>query len=81
MFDLNDCDETGQGLWEWDLKRLITSFVQVKEAEPPAVKTALGKKPLLANGERVVIGSWLMQSVSDPIPRPDSHARTHLLRA
>jgi uncharacterized protein (DUF2252 family) len=41
-------------------------LLQVKEAEPSAVKTALGEKPLLANGERVVVGSWLMQCVSDP---------------
>ena len=41
-------------------------LLQVKEAEPSAVKTALGEKPLLANGERVVVGSWVMQSVSDP---------------
>jgi hypothetical protein len=40
--------------------------LQVKEAEPSAVKTALGEKPLLANGERVVVGSWVMQGVSDP---------------
>jgi uncharacterized protein (DUF2252 family) len=40
--------------------------LQVKEAEPSAVKTALGEKPLLANGERVVVGSWIMQGVSDP---------------
>jgi uncharacterized protein (DUF2252 family) len=41
-------------------------LLQVKEAEPSAIKTALGEKPLLANGERVVVGSWVMQSVSDP---------------
>ncbi|HEY5386557.1 MAG TPA: DUF2252 domain-containing protein [Thermoleophilia bacterium] len=41
-------------------------LLQVKEAEPSAIKTALGEKPLLANGERVVVGSWVMQGVSDP---------------
>jgi uncharacterized protein (DUF2252 family) len=41
-------------------------LLQVKEAEPSAVKTALGDPPLLANGERVVVGSWVMQAVSDP---------------
>ena len=41
-------------------------LLQVKEAEPSAVGTALGEKPLLADGERVVAGSWLMQGVSDP---------------
>ena len=41
-------------------------LLQVKEAEPSAVKTALGEKPLLADGERVVVGSWVMQGVSDP---------------
>jgi uncharacterized protein (DUF2252 family) len=41
-------------------------LLQVKEAEPSAVKTALGDPPPLANGERVVVGSWVMQAVSDP---------------
>ncbi|MFC5177101.1 DUF2252 domain-containing protein [Nocardioides taihuensis] len=27
VFDLNDFDETHRGPWEWDLKRLVTSFV------------------------------------------------------
>jgi len=27
VFDINDFDETFQGPWEWDLKRLATSFV------------------------------------------------------
>ena len=27
IFDLNDFDETLSGPWEWDLKRLVTSFV------------------------------------------------------
>ena len=27
VFDINDLDETSQGPWEWDLKRLTTSFV------------------------------------------------------
>src|SRR4249919_1661923 len=27
VFDLNDFDETHPGPWEWDLKRLVTSFV------------------------------------------------------
>ena len=41
-------------------------LLQVKEAEASAVKTALGDPPLLAYGERVVVGSWIMQGVSDP---------------
>jgi uncharacterized protein (DUF2252 family) len=41
-------------------------LLQVKEAELSAVKTALGEKPRLAYGERVVVGSWLMQGISDP---------------
>src|SRR5690606_40658503 len=27
VFDANDFDETLRGPWEWDLKRLVTSFV------------------------------------------------------
>jgi uncharacterized protein (DUF2252 family) len=41
-------------------------LLQVKEAEPSAVKTALGEEAQLAHGERVVVGSWVMQGVSDP---------------
>jgi uncharacterized protein (DUF2252 family) len=41
-------------------------LLQVKEAEPSAVKTALGEPAQLAHGERVVVGSWVMQGVSDP---------------
>ena len=41
-------------------------LLQVKEAELSAVKTALGEKPRLAYGERVAVGSWLMQGISDP---------------
>ena len=56
-------------------------LLQVKEAEPSAVRTALGEKPLLAHGERVVVGSWLMQSVSDPfLGWTQMHGRS-LLRA
>ena len=56
-------------------------LLQVKEAEPSAVRTALGEKPLLANGERVVVGSWLMQSVSDPfLGWTQMHGRTFYVR-
>ena len=41
-------------------------LLQVKEAEVSAVKTALGETAGLAHGERVVVGSWVMQGVSDP---------------
>ena len=41
-------------------------LLQVKEAEESAVKTALGDPPRLAFGERVVVGSWVMQGISDP---------------
>ena len=56
-------------------------LLQVKEAEPSAVKTALGEKPLLAHGERVVVGSWLMQSVSDPfLGWTQMHGRSFYVR-
>ncbi|MEI6449464.1 MAG: DUF2252 domain-containing protein [Actinomycetes bacterium] len=41
-------------------------LLQVKEAEVSAVKAALGEPAPLAHGERVVVGSWVMQGVSDP---------------
>jgi uncharacterized protein (DUF2252 family) len=55
--------------------------LQVKEAEASAVKTALGEKPLLANGERVVVGSWVMQGVSDPfLGWTELHGRSFYVR-
>ncbi len=41
-------------------------LLQVKESGPSAVKAALGDEHLLEHGERVVVGSWVMQAVSDP---------------
>ena len=48
VFDINDFDETSQGPWCWDLKRLTTSFVlaardngQARRSEE-AVRTAAG---------------------------------------
>jgi uncharacterized protein (DUF2252 family) len=45
IFDLNDFDETLPGPWEWDLKRLVTSFVLAARAiglrRRDAEKTAL----------------------------------------
>ena len=41
-------------------------LLQVKEAELSAVKTALGERPQMAYGEGVVVGSWLLQGISDP---------------
>jgi len=56
-------------------------LLQVKEAEPSAVKTALGEKPVLANGERVVVGSWVMQGVSDPfLGWTELHGRSFYVR-
>lgn len=56
-------------------------LLQVKEAEPSAVKTALGEKPLLANCERVVVGSWVMQGVSDPfLGWTELHGRSFYVR-
>ena len=41
-------------------------LLQVKEAERVRGEDALGDTPRLAYGERVVVGSWMMQGVSDP---------------
>ena len=50
VFDINDFDETLPGLWEWDLKRLVTSIViagrssdlKKKETRAAALATAAG---------------------------------------
>jgi len=56
-------------------------LLQVKEAEPSAVKTALGEKEELAPGERVVVGSWVMQGVSDPfLGWTNLHGRSFYVR-
>ncbi|MET1003686.1 MAG: DUF2252 domain-containing protein, partial [Acidimicrobiia bacterium] len=60
VFDLNDFDETLPGPWEWDLKRLITSFVvagrargfsaaQTREAALTALDAYVGRLRVLAN--------------------------------
>ncbi len=41
-------------------------LLQVKEAGPSAIKTALGEAHFLQHGERVVAGIRLLQAVSDP---------------
>ena len=35
IFDLNDFDEVALGPWEWDLKRLVASFVVAGAAHAP----------------------------------------------
>ena len=41
-------------------------LLQVKEAGPSAVKQALAERDIMDFGQRVVVGSWLLQAVSDP---------------
>ena len=59
VFDLNDFDETLPGPWEWDLKRLLTSFVvagrhrrftgaQIREAATTVVDSYIGRLRTLA---------------------------------
>ena len=36
IFDINDLDETLPAPWEWDLKRLVTSFVLAARANGPS---------------------------------------------
>jgi len=46
IFDINDFDETLPAPWEWDIKRLVTSFLIASRSngfsEADARKTALG---------------------------------------
>ena len=56
-------------------------LLQVKEAEVSAVKAALGETTPLAHGERVVVGSWVMQGVSDPfLGWTQMHGRSFYVR-
>ena len=55
-------------------------LLQVKEAELSAVKTALGEKPRLAYGERVVVGA-ADAGHQRSLPRLDTASRAQLLRA
>lgn len=42
MFDINDFDETLPGPWEWDVKRLCTSFVIAGRANGFSAKERAG---------------------------------------
>jgi uncharacterized protein (DUF2252 family) len=46
IVDINDFDETTRGPWEWDLKRLATSFILA--ARSMSLPDAVGKEAILA---------------------------------
>ena len=45
VFGLNDFDETMPGPWEWDLKRLVASFVVAARDVRLADEQAIGRRP------------------------------------
>ncbi|APC15997.1 hypothetical protein BLL42_09735 [Pseudomonas frederiksbergensis] len=80
LFSVNDFDEVHPGPWEWDLKRLVASFLvalltddqerplflQLKEARRSVLADYVkAKSRIRHNGQRVVEGQRLMQSASD----------------
>ena len=79
VFDVTDVDETIRGPFDWDLKRLATSFVlaagdrgahdplvlQLKEAAPSALEPFVATSARGPHGRRVVEGQRTMQSASD----------------
>ena len=53
IFDINDFDETLPAPWEWDVKRLVASFVlAARNAAHVRKGVRLGARPLPCEGER-----------------------------
>jgi uncharacterized protein (DUF2252 family) len=58
VFDINDFDETMPGPWEWDLKRLATSFVLAGREAGESDKTSLDSVRLLVATYRKAIEAF-----------------------
>jgi uncharacterized protein (DUF2252 family) len=74
VFDANDFDETLRGPWEWDLKRLATSFILATRAidfpeelcvEMTTAVTASYRTAMADHAERGVLDNWYDHIVVD----------------
>jgi uncharacterized protein (DUF2252 family) len=65
VFDLNDFDETLPAPWEWDVKRLATSFVLVARDNGAKAKYALEAAEAVARSYRVRTAEYSRMSILD----------------
>jgi uncharacterized protein (DUF2252 family) len=91
VFDLNDFDETLPGPWEWDLKRLLTSFVvagrhrgfttaRTRELVATALDSYIGR--LRALGQTGYLDAWYSRTDAEQIvasTRGVQHKRTQAI--
>ncbi|MFV1971066.1 MAG: DUF2252 domain-containing protein [Acidimicrobiia bacterium] len=87
VFDTNDFDETLKAAWEWDVKRLATSFViagrdngfgarQQRKAARFAVDAY--QEAMRGSASSPVLDVWYAQmSADDALERLEAEARTH----
>jgi uncharacterized protein (DUF2252 family) len=82
VFDVNDFDETLPGPWEWDVKRLATSFVLAgrengfdrDDTSAAATRTVEAYRSAMAGfAESVTLNTWYSQLAVDKIIDDLSH--------
>jgi uncharacterized protein (DUF2252 family) len=89
IFDINDFDETSIAPWEWDVKRLATSFViagrnngfTAADCQEAAQRVAQNYRLKLAEySQQAVLDVWYDTLDFDQIIRnlPDKQMRVHL---
>lgn len=94
VFDINDFDETLPGPWEWDLKRLATSFVlagrdnEFGESDIRAVTTesvAGYRRAMASMATGRTLDVWYqhltLQQIADGVPRKKTRDRVTKLAA
>ncbi len=65
VFDINDFDETLPAPWEWDLKRLATSFVLCARDIGIKDKQAIAAAQTVAQAYRTMMGDYVRKSILD----------------
>lgn len=65
VFDINDFDETLPAPWEWDLKRLATSFVLCARDNQVKEKQALLAAQTVSQAYRKKMGEYIKMSILD----------------
>ena len=63
IFDINDFDETATAPWEWDVKRLTTSFVIAGQASKFSAKDCREAARLAAKSYRLYIAEYAKMPV------------------
>ena len=62
IFDVNDFDETHPGPFEWDVKRLATSFVLAARSNGMPAKAGLEAAQVAASSYREAMGIYCREA-------------------